>query len=140
MIKETLNYVGYDGEEVVEEARFNMELVEVLEWEASMPGGLENYLKEIRETEDKKKTFDFIKELIARSYGVLVGNKFEKKPEHLEEFMQTPAYSQFFMKLAVDADAANAFLKGVIPQIPEEMEKKAKATAKKAAATVPASK
>ena len=33
------------------------------------------------------------------------------------EFAQTEAYSQLFMELATDADAASAFVNGIVPNV-----------------------
>ena len=38
-----------------------------------------------------------------------------KRKEDLEAFMATEAYSQLFMELATDADAAQKFVNGIIP-------------------------
>ena len=41
-----------------------------------------------------------------------------KSEEISNGFAQTEAYSQLFMELATDADAAAAFVNGIIPNIP----------------------
>ena len=44
------------------------------------------------------------------------GKRFIKNEQLREEFSQTEAYSDLFMELASDADAASAFVNGIIPK------------------------
>ena len=52
-----------------------------------------------------------------KAYGVKSpdGLRFIKNDEVREEFSQTQAYSELFMKLALDADAASKFVNGIMP-------------------------
>lgn len=61
---------------------------------------------------------DLFKEIIHKSYGVKSpdGRRFMKSPEILEDFLQTEAYSELFVKLATDADEATAFVNGIVPK------------------------
>ena len=43
------------------------------------------------------------------------GKRFIKSPELSEAFSQTEAYSELFMELASDSDAASKFVNGIIP-------------------------
>lgn len=43
------------------------------------------------------------------------GKRFIKSEELATEFSQTEAYSQLFMELSTDADAAAAFVNGIVP-------------------------
>ena len=43
------------------------------------------------------------------------GKRFIKSKELSEAFSQTEAYSQLFMELATDADAASKFVNGIVP-------------------------
>ena len=58
------------------------------------------------------------KDLVLKSYGEKSadGKRFIKTPEISEAFSQTEAYSVLFMELATDADAAAAFVNGIIPK------------------------
>jgi hypothetical protein len=55
--------------------------------------------------------------IINKSYGVKSpdGRRFMKKPEYLEEFMETPAYSILYMDLATNEEAAAEFINKVVP-------------------------
>ena len=70
------------------------------------------------------------KDLMARTYGVKSedGRRLIKSPELYEEFTQTGAYDEFFMKLCTDADFATEFVAGVMPDFGDP-EAKAKVVA-----------
>ena len=44
------------------------------------------------------------------------GKRFMKNQEYTDAFVQTEAYSDLFMELATNADAAAAFVNGIVPQ------------------------
>ena len=60
---------------------------------------------------------DFVKRIVEKSYGVKSsdGKRFIKSADLFTEFSQTPAYSNFMMKLLRDDEAASNFINGVIP-------------------------
>jgi len=57
------------------------------------------------------------KETILKAYGEKSadGKRFIKSKELSEAFSQTEAYSQLFMELATDADAAAKFINAIVP-------------------------
>jgi len=120
MYKKTIKYVDYDGNEREEEYYFNLSKVEIMEMNFSKDGNLVEYLEKIKSTVDIPKLAEFFKELIMRSYGEksLDGKSFRKKVNgHLlvEDFMETEAFTELYMELATNADAASAFVNGIIP-------------------------
>ena len=60
---------------------------------------------------------NMFKEFIFRSYGIKSedGRRFQKSEEISKSFEQTEAYSQLFVKLCTNADAASAFINGILP-------------------------
>lgn len=119
MLKKTITYTDYDGNERTEDFYFNLTKAECTELELSAEGGLTKMLQKIVAERDGKRIVEAFKDLILRAYGQksLDGRRFVKSPELREEFSQTEAYSQLFMELSTDADAAAAFANGIIPQI-----------------------
>lgn len=120
MYKKTIKYVDYDGNEREEDYYFNLSRSEIMEMNFSKDGNLVEYLERIKNTVDVPKIAEFFKELIMKSYGEksLDGKAFRKKRDgHLlvEEFMETEAFTELYMELATDADAASAFVSGIIP-------------------------
>lgn len=125
MLKKTMKYIDYDGNEREEDFYFNLSKGELAEMELSLNGGLEGMINRIIQEKDNKKIVATFKDLILRSYGKKSddGKRFIKSPELTEEFTQTEAYSDLFIELASDADAAAAFVNGILPAVPEDHKK-----------------
>ena len=121
MINKTITYVDFDGVERTEDFRFNLTQAEVAKLAYSVEGGLDKTIEQIVKTEDMKRLIELFSKIIDMAYGVksLDGKKFLKSPEILEDFKQSQAYSDLFMELATDTEAASAFINGVIPSMPE---------------------
>lgn len=119
MRKETITYSTYnEGEEKrTEDFYFNLNKAEIMKMEMGIKGGLAEKIKRIVASKDTPAIIEVFEELIQKAYGVKTpdGVGFVKKKEDLEAFMATEAYSELFMKLAQDADAAAAFINGIIP-------------------------
>ena len=124
MIKKTINYTDYDGNKRTEDFYFNLSQPELIEWQASE--GLEKKIEKISQEQDVKKIIELMKEIIMKSYGVKSddGKRFIKNQEVLDSFIQTEAYTELFMELAGDADAAAEFINGIIPANLAEQVKK----------------
>jgi len=124
MLKKTIKYVDYDGIEREETFYFNLTKAEVTELETSVDGGLSKMLEKIVEEKDIKRTIEMFKKIILFSYGEKSpdGRRFIKSQELRDGFSQTEAYSELFMEMATDADAAIAFINGITPQMPKEVE------------------
>ena len=118
MIKKTINYVDYDGNNRTEDFYFNLSKAEIAEMELSTTGGLSEKIKRIVESKDQAEIVKEFKTIIAKSYGIKSkdGKRFIKSKELTEEFMQTEAYSELFMELATNVDAASSFIQGIIPK------------------------
>lgn len=117
MIKETIAYTDYNGVERKEDFYFNLTKAEIMEMEMSTQGGLAEMIQRIVAAQDQPAIIKIFKELIIKAYGVKSpdGKRFIKNEDVINEFIQTEAFSQLFMKLATDADAASKFVNGVVP-------------------------
>ena len=117
MIKKTITYTDYNGNERTEDFYFNLNKAELMEMEMSTTGGLAEMIQRIVAAQDAPAIIKIFKELVLNAYGQKSpdGKRFIKKDDLREEFSQTEAYSQLFMELATDADAAAKFIKGIIP-------------------------
>ena len=118
MYRTTVKFENYDGEEREMEILCSLTEAEVIELEVSWDGGLKGVLGKIIKEKDQKRMVEMMKMLITKSYGKksIDGNRFIKNQEVLDEFMQTPAYSELFMILSTDADEASKFVNGIIPK------------------------
>lgn len=122
MLKKTITYEDYNGNEKTEDFYFNLSKAEIMEMELSVKGGLTALINQIVSSDDSPTIVKIFKDLILRSYGVksLDGKRFMKeKPDgsrYADEFKETEAYSILFMELASDSEAAAKFVNGIIPQ------------------------
>lgn len=119
MLKKTITYTDYDGNVRTEDFYFNLTKAEIMEMEMCTDGGLEKMINKIVQTSDTKRIIETFKEIILKSYGEksLDGKRFIKNQELRDAFSQTEAYSELFMELATNEEAAAAFVNGVIPKV-----------------------
>lgn len=117
MIKKTISYTDYNGNERTENFYFHLTKAEVARMEMSTKGGMSEMINRIVAAQDTPSLIAIFEEMIQKSYGVKTpdGRGFVKRKEDLESFMSTEAYSQLFMELVTDADAAAKFLNGIFP-------------------------
>lgn len=120
MIKKTIKYTDYEGNEREEDFYFNLSKAEITMMELEQTGGLIRTLTKIMEEQNSKKMIEYFKDLVLRSYGVKSpdGRKFIKTDEVRDDFEFTEAFSQLFMELAFDAEAAADFVNGIMPSMP----------------------
>lgn len=117
MLKKTITYTDYNGSELTEDFYFNLSKAEIMEMEMGTTGGLAEMITKIVAAQDAPAIIKVFKDLILRAYGEKSadGKRFIKSNELSTAFSQTEAYSQLFMELATDAEAAAAFVNGIIP-------------------------
>lgn len=118
MLKKTVTYETFDGETVTEDFYFNLTKAELSDRQFSVKGGLSALMEQIIKTNDQTKMYSIFKEIILAAYGEKSadGRKFIKSKEISENFTHTEAYSTIFMELLNDADAAAAFVTGILPK------------------------
>lgn len=117
MIKKTITYKDYNQVDRTEDFYFNLSKAEVMEMEMSTSGGLAEMITRIVAAQDQPAIIKIFKDLILKAYGEKSpdGKRFIKSDELSIAFSQTEAYSQLFMELATDAEAASAFVNGIVP-------------------------
>ena len=117
MLKKTITYIDYNGVERTEDFYFNLSKAEVLELEMGTTGGLTEMINKIVAAQDTPTLIKIFKDLVLKAYGQKSpdGKRFIKNDDLKEEFAQTEAYSQLFMELATDSDAAAKFVNGIMP-------------------------
>lgn len=117
MLKKTIKYTDFDGNERTEDFYFNLTKAELMEMELGVNGGYTQLIHRITSEQDTSRLVKLFKELVLKSYGIksLDGRRFEKSEEISREFEQTEAYSELFLQLASDADEAAKFVNGIVP-------------------------
>lgn len=130
MIKKTITYTDFNGTERTEDFYFNLTKAEVMEMELSINGGMAEMITRIVAAQDQAAIIKIFKDIIIKAYGVKSpdGKRFIKNQQVVDEFVQTEAFSDLFMELATDADAAAKFINGIVPA---NMDKMAKVSAPK---------
>ena len=117
MLKKTITYTDFNGNERTEDFYFNLTKAEITEMEMSVTGGLVEMIHRIVNAQDAPAIIKAFKDLILKAYGEKSpdGKRFIKTKEMKEAFSQTEAYSELFIELATNADAAAAFINGIMP-------------------------
>lgn len=118
MLKKTVTYVDFDGNERTEDFFFNLTEQEIAEMELSTEGGLGNFINKAVAAKSQVELIELFKKLILAAYGVKSadGRRFVKNDAVREDFMSTQAFSDIYMELVQDADKASAFFNGIVPK------------------------
>lgn len=130
MIKKTVNYVDFDGNERTETHYFHLTQTELVEIAMELPEGLSESVgtdptkidekiavPKVLEALGGKGVLDFIKKLVLKSYGIKSedGRRFEKSEQISREFSQTLAFDKVIMELMTGDKAAVTFMNNLIP-------------------------
>ena len=129
MIKKTVTYTDFNGNERTEDFYFNLTQVELAELDlgvSGVSGGLLGLLKKIVREKDQRMIVEYFKKIVLMAYGEksVDGRRFVKSDEIRNGFAPTEAYSKIFMELAKNADEAAKFVNGIMPkEVIEEAKK-----------------
>ena len=118
MIKKTVKYEDYEGNQREETLYFNLNKAEIIEMQTV--GSLKNF-QQIANSQDTAGVVEILKDLIVKSYGEKSadGKRFVKVRDGrrlADNFVETEAYPELFMELATKPEAMEAFVRGIIPQ------------------------
>lgn len=134
MIKRTIKYKDFDGNDRVEDAYFNLTKSEMIEFALDLPDNVSNTVDndpkdmDVKEAASKisgvlgkKGAYNFIKDLILKSYGVRKddGRRFAKVDENGRplsiEFAQTMAFESIMEEFRTNDIEAAKFIQALIP-------------------------
>ena len=118
MLKKVITYKDYNDKEITEELYFNINKAEAMEMELSAEGGLGEQLQRIIDTQDAGTIVKEFKSFVLKAYGEKTpdGKYFKKNDDIRAKFEASAAYPIIFMELATNAEAAAAFVNGVLPK------------------------
>ncbi len=119
MLKKTITYTDYLGNERTEDFYFNLSTRELANLELKNYGGFEGLIRQMIATTDLPKLTELFEKIILMSYGEIApdGRRFIKEGGKLaEEFMETEAYTQLYMELISNPDKLSAFVSGIVPK------------------------
>lgn len=130
MLKKTIKYTDYNGVKREETKYFNLDKAEIMEMELSTVGGFAEMVEKVVSAQDIPTIIAIFKDLVLKAYGEKSadGKSFIKLDEEgrplSRKFAQTAAYSELFMELSTNAEAAAEFINGIVPSdIAEEVKK-----------------
>ncbi len=118
MLTKTIKTIDFDGNEFEETLYFNLTESELMELELGTEGGFTKMIQKCANKNDVPSMMKAFKEILLKSYGEKSadGRRFIKSPELTADFLNSAAYDTLFMELVTDADAASAFINGVVPK------------------------
>ena len=122
MLIKTIEYEDYNGMKRKEDFYFNLSKADIIEMELGVDGGLDAKIKRLTQTINGPEIMKLFKEIIFKAYGVKSddGRRLIKSEQLSTEFSQTEAYSELIMELLSDPEAAAAFIKAIIPKVPNQ--------------------
>lgn len=117
MLKKTIVYTDYNGEERKEDFYFNLTKAELIKLQLGYPGGYENYLHKCLDAGNVPELLKVFDELIDLAYGEKddTGRRFVKSKELTDSFKQTEAYSEMFTEFITNEAAAKDFFLKILP-------------------------
>jgi hypothetical protein len=134
MIKKTITYEDYNGDERTKDFYFHMNQVEFSKLNGEIPGGIEKRMQKVIEDRDDDALLRIIDLLVSRGYGEFNDEdeftKISKNGRPLyEKFVNTDAYDQLIIELIQNENNIVEFLRGMMPKkvqgrIDEEMKKR----------------
>lgn len=119
MIKKTVTYTDFNGNQRTEDCYFHFSEPEILDMETSTEEGyFTTTIREIIDAKDGLKLSVHMKDIMLKAYGIKSpdGKRFIKSKEISEEFAQTEAFSTIFMELITDDKAAADFVNVLVPK------------------------
>lgn len=124
MLKKTVKYTDYNGEEQTEDFYFNLTKVECMELEFGFGPGetLSGSIRKLIDTNDMGTVIKTIKDIVLKSYGEKSadGKRFIKNDANREAFEQSPAFEEIYWELVTDAEKAADFINGIVPSAVRE--------------------
>lgn len=133
MIKKTITFENFDGEQVTEEHYFHLTRKELVGLDSTKDGGLLENIEKLMVVMSDNEIFNLFNKIILDAYGKKSpdGNRFIKNEELRTEFEQSLAYDELFVELISDTDKMIEFVKGIVPKnaldnLPEDFDDRIK--------------
>ena len=117
MLKKTITYTDYNGNEQTEDFYFNLTRVELSRLDFTQKGGFKAYIERIIHAENNQKILEAFEEIVLLSYGQKSedGRSFIKNAEATEAFKNSIPYEQLVFELLTHETAGEQFVAGIIP-------------------------
>lgn len=101
MLKKTISYTDYDGNQRTEDFYFNLSMAELTEMQMGVEGGMRGYIQRIMAANDQTALMKLFKDVLLLTYGKKSddGRLFLKNDAIRAEFEASPAFSAIYMEL-----------------------------------------
>lgn len=118
MIKKTITYEDFNGEQQTEDFYFHLSKSELIDIETGVEGGMGNLMANLVKMAEPGPIVKQFREIIVRSYGVRSpdGKKFDKTDELTRDFLASPAFDALFSEIIASEKAAEEFVYGIMPK------------------------
>ena len=122
MLKKTITYEDFDGNQRTEDFYFNISSTELTELEMSIDGGFGSFVQKVTQAQDIPTLANVFRDFILMSYGEKSadGKYFVKKDSDghrlADRFVDSAAYDALYMELVTDDKKAADFLNSIIPK------------------------
>lgn len=121
MVKKTITYLDFEGNEVTKDFYFNLSKMEFRVLDRKVPGGLNRMIEQIQTEKDPDRMIDLLNILILESYGERAEDgRFVKEDPYGRRlsnyFKISEAWDVLFMSLVQNENELNEFLTGIVPK------------------------
>lgn len=121
MIRKTLTYLDYEGQEHTKDFYFSLNQTEFALMNNRLPGGFDAYLKRIQEDHNEEKLLELLTMFIVEGYGIRESDDdFVKEDEQGRKlgkrFKCTEACDNLITELLEKENNIGAFLTGMLPK------------------------
>lgn len=118
MIKKTITFTDFNGNERVDDFYFNLTIDELVDLELSPTESVKNHLNRIINSDDSIEIYKVFKKIVLAAYGKKSddGLRFIKNEELKEEFSQTNAFSELLFEFIKNSESAAEFINALIPK------------------------
>lgn len=119
MLKKTLTYTDYNGNEATDDLYFHLSTMEVVRIQTELDmredEELDEYALRMGQEKNLKAILQFIDLIVQRSYGVRSsdGKRFDKSPKVLDDLLASPKYDALIDELLFVDGAAQEFASSV---------------------------
>ena len=119
MLKKTITYTDWNGNEQTEDFYFNLTKTECIELEYAVGSktGMTESLENLIRANDIGSIVRILKDIILTAYGEKSedGRRFVKNQDVRDGFEQCAAFDELYISLATNSEDAAAFLTGIMP-------------------------
>lgn len=118
MLKKTIKYEDFNGNEREEDFYFNLSKAELVKMTAQKSGNFVQYLERIVKEQNQEEIYRMFTDIVLSAYGKKSedGRRFIKSAELSKAFYETPAFDELLIEMMTDAKAASTFVNSILPK------------------------